>query len=204
MDKPILKICSHFKLSHLKKNKTSLLDRNKLYCDSCFSTHKFKKSKEGLDLANLLVCLNCFKICCNRYTKHQCMLNHGRESTHLVTYSLSQGAIWCYGCDYELKEFQIEKGLNCNPDELETILNGYSVDDTKVYKLLNFTKEVDEIFNKLIEKNRKKMIEQQSEQIDLENQKVIKKPIDQSTHTNKITHSSVFKFSDKLANIWAI
>lgn len=201
MEKPTLKICAHFKPKNLKFFEETIYNRKNLYCDVCYSSHKFRESKEGLDLSNLLVCLNCFKICCNRYTQHQCMLTHGLNSNHHVTYSLSSGSMWCYGCDYELKEFQIEKGLNGNAEEIKKVLNEYSGENKKAYQLIEYTKKIDDLFNKLVEKNRQMMIKQQSDQIDQDNKhiKEKEKPT-QGTIIYKITLSSNPETKNKITN----
>lgn len=43
-------------------------------------------------------CMFCENIFCSRYVKEH-MLEHNKESGHLVAFSLSDGSFWCYGCE---------------------------------------------------------------------------------------------------------
>jgi hypothetical protein len=192
MEKQPLAICTHFDKMTLNHFNEKIYNRDTLFCNTCYSSHQFKKSKEGQDLSNLLVCLICFKVCCNRQTENQCMLKHGEKKTHEVTYSLSSGAIWCYGCDNELKQFQIEKGLNGDTNEIKKVLSSYPKETKKAYELIEYTKAVDENFNKLIEKNKKMMIKQQSEQIDRDNEQIEEEEKEQETLKGTLASYIIF------------
>lgn len=159
MDKPKVKICNHFNHRKLNNFKSKVMSREDLYCDSCFPTPPKPTTypEEGLNLGNLLMCLGCFEINCNRQTKNQCMLKHGENSKHHVTYSLGNGSVWCYMCDYELKEKLImtPKG----EDEGQ---------NRKLDKLREYLEQVDKCFQALKKQQQEREIMKQN-QIEEEN-----------------------------------
>lgn len=164
MEKPRTKVCEHYSIRKLKDFESQVLRRDDIFCDSCFD--ELPKSPvangEGLEIDNLLMCLSCFDIGCNRQTSKQCMLGHGEKTKHHVTYSLSFGAVWCYLCDYELKEFLLsaERGK----DEKY---------DAKLEKLDEYIKSVDGCFQKWFRRHqdnaRRKAMEEEENKISEEN-----------------------------------
>ena len=143
MDKPKVKVCDHFNVRKLKDFEKAVMNRDQICCDKCFPRGPTSREGEGLVIENLLMCLSCFEVGCNRHTEGQCMLLHGEKHKHHVTYSLSFGMVWCYLCDYELKEFLIanQKGDNEKFNQ-------------KYDKLEEYLKEVDSCFTRLLEKQK--------------------------------------------------
>jgi uncharacterized membrane protein YukC len=86
------------------------------------------------------------------------MLSHGEEKIHHVTYSLSLGAVWCYLCDYELKEFLISQNREENIEKY----------NEKLDKLDEYIKEVDKNFQKMIRKRQEEKFKKEN-QIEEEN-----------------------------------
>ena len=76
-----------------------------------------------------------------------------------MTYSLSMGAIWCYLCDYELKEFMLvqEKG----EDEKKNL---------KLQKLQEYLAQVDICFKALIKKHQEIAKKKEQNRIEEEGQ----------------------------------
>ena len=144
METAKIKICDHFNQRKLKDFQKTVMSRDNIFCDSCFDKMptRIPENRDGLNIENLLMCLSCFYVGCNRQTKKQCMINHGEKNKHHLTYSLSMGAVWCYMCDYELKEFMLtqEKGDNERRNQ-------------KLDKLKDYLGEVDKCFKALIKKH---------------------------------------------------
>ena len=176
-EKEKVKVCAHFNKKKLRAFEKKIMARDSLHCDTCCNPkNKNKKlqpeneTPEGTQIANLLVCLSCFEIGCNRHTSNSCMLKHGEKERHHVTYSLSYGAIWCYLCDYELKEFLIENGVEGTKEEMEASFqkmpNGLV---KKFLSLKGFIEEIDMAFGMLVQKERQKDLELQKQKIEIEN-----------------------------------
>ena len=161
MEKPNTKICDHFNQRKLKDFQKTAMKRDHIFCNSCFPRMPTSRPEnpDGLNIENLLMCLSCFEVGCNRQTKSQCMLQHGENKKHHMTYSLSMGAIWCYLCDYELKEFMLvqEKGDN-------------EKNNQKLEKLQNYLTEVDVCFKKLIKKHQEIAKKKEQNKIEEEGQ----------------------------------
>lgn len=156
MEKPRIKPCDHFNPRHIKDFEKKVLQRQDIFCDSCFKKPptSAEKDKEGAHVENLLMCLSCFFIGCNRQTSKQCMLQHGENKKHHVTYSLSLGAIWCYLCDYELKEYLLSTPKGEDPKT-----------NAKLEKMEAYVKDVDACFQKWIQKRRERQREAEEEGI---------------------------------------
>lgn len=159
MEKPKVRVCGHYNPRRLKEFESKVLNREELFCDTCYPRPPKPGSspEEGLIIENLLMCISCFEVDCNRQTRNQCMLKHGEKKKHHVTYSLSSGAVWCYICDYELKEFLI-----LNPKGEDEAFN------QKLDKLGEYLSEVDKCFQMLKKKQQEREISRQN-QIEEEN-----------------------------------
>jgi uncharacterized UBP type Zn finger protein len=155
MEKAKMKICDHYNKRKLNDFEKKAMARSVMCCDSCFPTipKKFDKDAEGMLVENLLMCLSCFYVGCNRQTKKQCMLNHGEKNQHHLTYSLSLGAIWCYLCDYELKEFLISQNRDDNTEKY----------NEKLDKLQEYVKQVDTKFQALIRKRQEEKFKEENQ-----------------------------------------
>ena len=155
MDTPGPKICAHFNTKNLR-NFEKMMTRERFQCDSCCTkiTSIKKKSKlpEGLDLRNLLVCMSCYEIACKRQTENKCMMKHGEKTNHQVTYDLSYGSLWCYGCDAEMKEMLLanegRKGLN-------------GVEKKRLRELKTYVAAVDKCIQQLMKKIKERQMEKE-------------------------------------------
>lgn len=204
MEKPKVKICDHYNIRKLKDFEEKAMSRAEICCDSCFPKIPSKPAKdaEGFMIENLLMCLSCFHIGCNRQTKKQCMLNHGEQKTHHVTYSLSLGAIWCYLCDYELKEFLISQNRDDNTEKY----------NKKLDKLDEYVKEVDKLFQKMIRKRQedkfkkenqiKEEVSSESEADTSSAERIQKQALAKRPSRNKINVLINRGFKNQIARVW--
>lgn len=159
MDKPSPKICAHFNTKNLR-NFEKMMTRERFQCDSCCakitSIKKNTKLPEGLDLGNLLVCMSCYEIACKRQTENKCMMKHGQETKHQVTYDLSYGSLWCYGCDAEMKEMLLanegRKGLS-------------GVEKKRLQELKGYVRSVDKCIQQLMKKIKEREMEKEMEML---------------------------------------
>jgi hypothetical protein len=118
------------------------------------------------------------------------MLEHGEKSKHHVTYSLSLGAVWCYLCDYELKEFLLsaERGK----DEKY---------DSKLDKLNEYIKTVDGCFQKWFRRHqdnaRRKAMEEEENKINEEEENI--KEENTIKEENQESESSLVDFDTQVS-----
>lgn len=156
MEQPKPKLCAHFN-SRALKDFLPKMNRETFNCDICCNPppklNPNSPTPEGMQLTNLLVCLSCFHLGCKRQTENQCMLHHGDKTKHQVTYDLSFGSIWCYGCDSELKEMLLEWEVRESKGKL-----GRN-EKKKLSELKNYVRNVDKNVMELMKIIKKKEIE---------------------------------------------